>query len=318
MPQMSILSNLVTLLMRPTLLISYFALLILLFGINYILSQSIDCNEAFSCANQRLEYRYFDCNGFISCYNTTMDEYSMGDVYCQGSYSCYSANVLAAYGNEFHCAGLYSCGLLADRNAWSEPTYCYGELSCNGTTIIDHDFNDGIQCYGGRSCLNSHIFTPWDGVVDMYVLGHMGAANAVVHECDEEAVWRNLYFRGAFSGRGVIVMKCNALGSSITCYGNACNDLILEGSVNDTADIDCSYAEKSNICPNGYSLDIMNELGYNSNYSLILSPYLPDILESTMTNYYNSFNICNNSHTIGDYQQYKDTSISSQSYDIFV
>ena len=298
-------------LMNTFIIISWLGIL---FGVSNILSQNIDCDEAFSCSNQYLYKDSYDCNGFGSCYNAAMNRSSMTYINCYGAYSCYTANISTAYVQQIWCFGLYSCGSISNGNFWFQHALCYGELSCAGSTLSMYEFSVSMDCYGSRSCMNSRV--PDIELLFVNIFGHMGGAYTSFERGFEDTgfPFLEIDFQAAFSGRGAVITESATSYShdtSIVCWGNSCNDLILGPNV--TASIDCSDAEKSVICPNGYTLDTMTELGYYGDYSSTLTPYLYDILASTMSSHYNSFTICNDSKTIGNYQQYKEQSISNES-----
>lgn len=168
-----------------------FAILVVIFSI--ILTQSLDCDNAFECAYSSLSETgstFIECYGYFSCFSATAIFTTASRIYCWGSYSCYQSNIVTHNGSstnaEIFCMGLYSCAMVDYLyNAYGNIE-CFGELSCFGSNI--YQTTEALLCDGDRSCANSTIYS--QGYVN--VLGSFGAQNSTFYS-NATTVYYNFY-----------------------------------------------------------------------------------------------------------------------------
>ena len=267
------------------------------------------CKNAYSCAN-------FDnvtsidseirCYGAFSCTNVSLIETSSDSlgVVCGGAYSCYKSLTIrnSNYGTRIECLGLYSC---SDVNYiyGTGPIYCNGENACINSNI--YKYNHNLFCWGFRSCKNAYIQSSHN----LQFLGAYSGENGIFSSISGSNT--QFVFFGHYSATNATVICNSGHTCSIDCRGNACNLLnnnsIICNNCNSLT-ISCTYAEFSEVCPNGYNINnslILGNLITNNMYNL---PSIKNIKFSTIEN---SYNLCFNNNGIingDDFKQYNTSS----------
>ena len=242
--------------------------------------KSAYCLDAYECAFDSISETGttgLNCFGYYSCGRATLLESpGQSPIYCFGSYSCYKARVIQhtslAYSRYITCYSLYSCAMVNHIYNENGPVVCYGELSCFQSKIFV--IQDNLSCAGVRSCAQIVAVTNnnnWFG-------GYLSAQNATFYSNNS---FVNYYFRGSKSGYDATIICNNNHTCNIECNTDACNNLKLKCNGNCTFIINCDFAEKSDICPNGYQLQ-----------ELTNGESIPSLLNVTMSDYSNSYEAC--------------------------
>ena len=216
------------------------------------------CPDAFSCASQNIS----EINSSIECYGSSsctkaplIESKTQGWIQCYGSFSCYKASIIqhtdtgsTSYPRGIFCYGLYSCSMVDYLYQKTGDVYCDGERACYQSNIIIIAGN--FVCYSERGCSDAII----TGGSFNFLYGHLAAENTIFNTNSDVATY---YFYGTSSGKNSTVICGDGHTCYIECYNNACNELTLRcnniTSNNCTFITDCRYAEKSDICPGGYS-----------------------------------------------------------------
>ena len=251
-----------------------------------------------------------ECNFFQSCDGAyAIQSTSSASIYCDGGHSCYNTSFIQHISllnsANINCQGLMSCahvsGYLYNNNG---NIYCSGEQSCAYSNIQVYEY---LYCYGARSCKNSIIFVGEYAIMS----GSLSGANSIFYS---NSTLTELSFKGADSGYNATVNCGTGHQCDIFCYHNSCTnmivqckDIIIDNTNNDkitncTINIDCQYAEQSDICPDGYqSSPFWINIGQSSLFS-----FLPNLIDIGMSNYDNSVILCNLSPKCDGWELYPD------------
>lgn len=254
------------------------------------------CMTAYSCDSDSIADSWVDCDGYMSCSQTSIAANgNLPSISCYGSYSCYQSGYLKViststdYGGAITCAGLFSCAFVDTiYNYWGSIS-CRGELSC---------FNSNV--YFGSSSLYKSIYITGDHAFSKSTLlngynhrvyASFGAQNATFISTVNNTMF---YMFGNYAGYGATIICGSGLDCNIYCSGNGCNELnlICNGTSRFSCNfvVDCSSAQQSNICPNGYTIDQLQ----------FQVPSLMDVKLSTIENSYNAC-LTTNAVNCGDF-----------------
>ena len=125
---------------------------------------------------------------------------------------------------------------------------CAGELSCFASTI-EVQRNSTLRCNSHRACADTTIYlhsSLFDAAC--YFYGHLSGQNAVVYSMDGNM---RVTFSGTVAGDGARVICQSGHNCHITCAVSGCNNTTLICQNCSSIYVECFYAEKSAICPNG-------------------------------------------------------------------
>ena len=253
-----------------------------------ILNASTDCNDAYddACASTTVSDSAIDCWGYSSCWKSSLT--STNGIRCIGSNSCYKADSMTI-DTIGYCYGMYSCAETNSPIYLGTKIYCYGDSSCAGSEI---DASTNIDCQGYRSCVNS----PYMASKDIYVYGYLSGANTTFTNDGSEGYY---LFYGTGSGHNATV-KC--VGTcSIDCYVNGCNNLNItcdSSSPSCTINLNCQYADESDICTKNENTNVVNVPDYVYHYLNVRGDIDQDV---------NDYNTTCSIHG-GDYREYYDAS----------
>ena len=281
----------------------------------------VDCFKENQCVNYTMvgESGYLDCYGYFSCANgahITTQAASSGSR-CFASHACYGATAIIQRSNDsnakyIQCRGLYSCANVDSIISIHGYIFCFAELSCYNSNIFQFsDIGGGynMRCAAVNSCTNSIIQS-----INSYVDAYSGANNAIFmsnYSSLSNLNDINYQFGSRYGGDGATVICGIDQTCFIECFDNACSDLKLlcEGSINkDCFNITCDFAQKSDLCPNGFEFE-SNLIGINN-----IDDIFPNLKNITFTNNENSVNSCNSNDAFAcdDYPQCtNDTSLSA-------
>lgn len=260
------------------------------------LSRAItSCHSAYSCQLSSIiatSMENVECYGYYSCYQSSINASRTGKILCYGAYSCFNSSYLyidrdaTSQDYKLACHGLFSCAFVKSiYNDGGTNTNCFGELSCYQSNISAIP-NGTITCDGDRSCANATV----TGAQHNYIRANFACYNAILNAYNYKYTYRSsvikFYMDANNAGYGATIICGDGIRCLIYCNGNACNNLTLvchdHGTNNCSFEIDCSYAEKSDICPNGYQLPFI----------------LPSLFDHVQfSTYDNSYNPCVSSNT---------------------
>ena len=202
----------------------------------------LDCYDALQCSNYTISHYDIECNALLACYGSNMTYEDGGD------------------------------------------PECYGESSCAMTTITavpedeggDEYYNYNYECLGDRACADANFVLADDSTFYLYSYLSLTGSYVNTSSYSNQPQFR---FRGPFAGRDATLRCFYGQDCELECHGNGCNGLKLmqrydEDNNNNNEemyeyegyDIDCTYSEMNDLCPDGY------ELGMYANY-------IPDIPE---------------------------------------
>lgn len=235
-------------------------------------------------------------SGENSHWSTTWDSY-----WCSAAYSCYNSISLQRVADDtsgnIGCFGLSSCMnidlLYNNYGALS----CLGEKSCYHSNIYQMSPSTyQLPCDGDRSCAESSIHT----TTDVYFHGHLSGINSKIYSYNNVT---NYHLYGFQSGDGATIFCATNTTCIAHCDGSACNNLTFichdDSNTSCSLDTDCTNAEKSDLCPNGYSMNDTLRLPSIKNISI--STFENSLLPCKNINYSsdviysnNSFNYNNN------------------------
>ena len=216
---------------------------------NTFVNGQLGCHSASSCEGITVtnSTTSIECWGSSSCASSSMSALGSNSIGCQASYSCYNARQLQTQSSSVGCNGLFSCAFIDNFYVGAGSIACTAELSCSNSRITIAQQGSSISCHGDRSCSNSTIF----GDI-FYIDGNLGVADSILHNLYDGGTF-NLW--GADSGYNTTIICKNGTSCDIICYSSACNHLTLlceYGDDNCGFNMDCSYAEHSDNCPDGY------------------------------------------------------------------
>ena len=211
-----------------------------------------DCYTSYECADTTIDdgtSNDVNCFGYYSCYATIKIETEVYNalILCYGSYSCYESNLLQIIATPgarpIFCYGLFSCAYVDYINNGHGSNYYRGELSAAYSTVYMN--TDNTFCDGDRACLGAYITNGNNN----HFLGHLAAENAILQSTGPTDTY---WFQAKDSGYYTTIYCNNGDSCSVTCYADACNHLILVESGSGSFSVDCTYAEYSSVCTNGY------------------------------------------------------------------
>ena len=270
----------------------------------YIADPFAKCWDYLECASCSIlisswTWNYVQCYGFGSCYNSSIDSLSnttfeLDSAYCSGGYSCCNTsiefpNAIASDPNNIlYCDGLSSCSN-STINVLLKTIYCNGESSCAQIPLMNmmHKYNyiygsysQQLNCNGFRSCDNTIFMV---NNMYTYIRGYLGAVNSTFYSIYESVYY---YFYGVSSGYNSTIICYDGNKCYIECHNNACNKLNIQCIGMCDITINCTYAQQSDNCPNGYDINSING-------NLFPNMYTDQL---TISTYQNSFLPCNHSN----------------------
>ena len=210
----------------------------------------LTCNNAYSCynGNYTLTGRV-RCYGSFSCAEGTL--LSTNYISCSGSHACVNMSLLQHAGGGsrgIECRGLESCANIK-KMITSGYIQCGAEQACSNSMInyTDTAYNY-LDCSGDRSCWN--VVSQGGTDREHYLYANLAALNATLYSGINTSDV-NYYFYGGYSGYNATIICQEDTSCNVVCNGTSCNQasLCCENGCNVT--IDCDYAQKSEICPNG-------------------------------------------------------------------
>ena len=278
-----------------------------LLGLVTILPFGVDadgffCSKAFECDSQSITWNdTVNCLGHFSCVDSYIN--SSKSLRCKGGYACYNARKLTNIENgdnaDIECQGLYSCANVNDISAIDME--CSGDLSCLNSNITMTHPDRLMLCDGARSCESTTVTSMESNTFQFN--GGLSGLNAVFSDNNNknnntnDSLTLSYYFYGGYSGYNTTIICGNNNNNNtcyIECFGNGCNGLKILGNSNSII-TDCSTAELSDICPDGYQLPEY------------LYP-IPNTINITLISLENTINTCNSSIIFcGDNNECKNT-----------
>lgn len=204
------------------------------------------CYDDYSCALSTLSGQPY-CYGYHSC--TEADINIQNVILCYGSYSCYKATRIRQPSSSHYniqCYGLFSCAEVSNIYIQDGTLHCHGELSCYNSTITI--LEDHLNCNGNHACKSATVYSRNNN----YIYGHAAAKDAIFYSQDTSVLY---HFYGRASGDDATIYCGSGATCYIYCYQDACNNLELScynGEGTCTFSVDCTYAEESDNCPDGY------------------------------------------------------------------
>ena len=235
------------------------------------------CNNFEQCASepsiQTTSYgTEINCFGYRSCISAGLIESKSGSntIECGGSYSCYNSSIIImnrtddSYVGYIFCHGFFSCANVNQITNTYGIVYCDGSMSCYNSSIYLPSYSSAaLFCDAFKSCADSDIYS--QTFSNYYFDGYLSGENSVIQANGYGNP--NFVFRGANAGSGATVICATAKSCTVACYGNSCNNLTLECENGDISScsfgIFCIFAMKSDICPNGYDMNLLADvIGY--------------------------------------------------------
>ena len=246
--------------------------------------QAPSCNTAYSCASKSiLTTDDVNCLGYHSCERSTIS--TPYAIYCYGGYACYEGimNIYvtsSSIHNDIFCSGLYSCAMSAINNE-NGYVLCRGEKSCWKATIYtpilfsNTSYHTG--CYGFKSCADTTFNV---GIVNFH--GNLAGMDCNIVSVSNVA----LYFQANEAGYGASITCKNGNLCNIYCYDDSCNNLTqIDATNGGIINVNCTYALKSDICPNG-----------NERASFLYQ--LPSLVNLGLTPLESQIDVCNDTSTL--------------------
>ena len=252
------------------------------------------CHDAYSCAFMGIVETgssEVECYGYHSCAEASYINSTSGEISCYGSYSCYSASFIGHISSSssvfISCEGLNSCANAGFIQNLNGPMRCRAEKSCHQTYLYLIGY---INCEGVLSCAESIISSSNAYNVD----GYLAVQYATMYSLDSATTYN---FRARSAAHNATVICGNGHTCTVKCHTDACSYLNLtciDGGASCTFNIDCTYADKSDVCPYGYQLSwFMYEL-----------PNLVNVAMSTLENSVtNCDEIGTGAQNCGNYQE---------------
>ena len=238
------------------------------------------------------------CHVAYSCEENTINEAASGNVQCYGYHSCFEATITVTGSSDILCYGSYSCykaiALSVETTSGDYDIDCWGLFSCAFVDTI-YSYDGDIDCFGESSCFQSNLEIGTSGDFDIInIQGDHGGAQATLtggyyHYARGSYSLQNATVYGTFdncefsvyghnAGYGANIICGDGLTCNIHCGGNSCNNMTITCDGSCTLNIDCTSAERSDNCPNGYQIaSFIN---------------LPSLLNVQLSTYDNSYNPC--------------------------
>ena len=248
-------------------------LLCVMISLQVDMTCSIVCD---SCEYQTLnDTDSIECREYYSCKGATIvqgNEDGYDGLFCRGSYSCANASKISLQNDAaLDCTGSFSCAYannIEDELTMTVYPGCDGEQSCSHATVLSMY---GLNCDGDRACAHANLTLR----KNLYVGGHLGALNAVIHHDNKSNNDTNYHFEGAFSGYNAVVDCPSGENCNINCWGNTCVNLTYTGD--GAVVVNCNYSQKCQVCPDGYDpeLILMEILGIDINVN---NDFVPNLL----------------------------------------
>lgn len=214
---------------------------------------SIECKISHECANQpnitEASTTHIACKGSFSCANVSTIQ-GNGNILCYGGHSCFNADKISELSTSsdyfLRCYGYYSCGNVKLIES-TQNVKCEATLACTNSVI---NITNGARIFGfgERSCENTTVYC--NHVFYMYA--HFAARNATFISTDDSVTFD---CQGRSSCTGATIICGTGHRCYLYCYGNSCEGLTLrcaeESPTSCNFQIDCTYSDKNDICPNG-------------------------------------------------------------------
>ena len=220
----------------------------------------VDCLDAYSCYGDIIPASsgVTNCYGTFSCANATL--VNTGNyIRCGASHACYGMNVLKYNGSStsrgIECRGLQSC---ANNDVMVTTGYiqCYSEQACSNSIINYNQSGGYLHCMGDRSCWNTILYG--NSNQDDMFYANLAGLNSTLYS-GTNGIDINYYLYGGYSGYNSTIICQQGSYCNIHCFGTGCNQATTycQGDSNScNITIDCEYAQKSQMCPNGKYVSI--------------------------------------------------------------